>query len=196
MRVALFMGSMDGPQTHRALAASLATDLARAGIGIVYGGGGVGLMGTMADAALAAGGEVVGVIPRHLIDAEIAHRGLTTLDVVRDMHERKARMASLADAFVGLPGGPGTLEELLEVWTWGQLGLHVKPTAVINVDSFFDPLLAQINTMVDAGYVAPIYRDSLGVVSDATTLARWWATYRHPPSKWSASLHLGARTRP
>ncbi len=113
-----------------------ARELAVAGVGIVYGGGRVGLMGVLADAALAAGGQVVGVIPQHLVDGEIAHDRLTRLDVVASMHERKARMAELGDAFVALPGGAGTLEELFEVFTWGQLGLHAKPTALVDPDGF------------------------------------------------------------
>ena len=141
MRVAVFTGSQAGPPSHRDAAAAFATDLARAGVGIVYGGGHVGLMGVVADAALAAGGEVVGVIPQHLVDDEVAHPGLPRLEVVDSMHERKARMADLADAFVALPGAAGTLEELFEAWTWGMLGLHAKPTALLDVDGFWQPLL-------------------------------------------------------
>ena len=129
VRVAVFAGSAAGPTAHLDAAADFARRLAEAGVGIVYGGGRVGVMGVVADAALAADGEVVGVMPQHLVDREIAHRGLTRLDVVADMHARKARMTELADAFIALPGGPGTLDETFEAWTWGQLGLHDKPVA-------------------------------------------------------------------
>jgi uncharacterized protein (TIGR00730 family) len=183
-RVAVFTGSSSGTEEHRRAAARLGADLAAAGIGIVYGGGRVGLMGVVADAALAAGGEVVGVVPRHLVDREIAHPGLTRLDVVTTMHERKARMTELADAFVALPGGAGTLEELFEVLTWGQLGLHSKPTALLDPDGFFAPLLAQLDAMTAAGYVGSAHRDALGVVTDGAGLLRWIAGYQHPRPKW------------
>jgi uncharacterized protein (TIGR00730 family) len=184
MRIAVFTGSSDGTEQHRRLAADLASDLARGGHGIVYGGAQVGLMGVVADAALAAGGEVIGVIPRHLVAGEIAHRGLTRLEVVETMHERKARMAQLADAFVALPGGAGTLEELFEVFTWGQLGLHDKPTALVDSDGFYGPLLHQLDTMRDLGYLRPGHRDSLGVARDGAELLAWVDAYEHPRSKW------------
>jgi uncharacterized protein (TIGR00730 family) len=170
VRIAVFTGSQSGPPAHRAAAAAFATDLAEAGVGIVYGGGHVGLMGVVADAALAAGGEVVGVIPQHLVDDELAHPGLPRLEVVDSMHERKARMADLSDAFVALPGAAGTLEELFEAWTWGMLGLHAKPTALLDVDGFWQPLLAQLRRMVDDGYLDGRRLDALGVVSDAAEL--------------------------
>ena len=173
MRVAVFTGSSMGPESHRLAVARFGRELAEAGVGIVYGGARVGLMGVVADAALAAGGEVFGVMPQHLVDLEIAHGGLTRLDIVATMHERKARMADLADAFVALPGGAGTMEEVFEVWTWGQLGLHHKPTALLDLDGFYRPLLEQIQTMTDTGYLAPSYRDSLGVVTDAETFLQW-----------------------
>ena len=169
-----------GPPSHRAAAAAFAADLARAGVGIVYGGGRVGLMGVVADAALAAGGEVVGVIPQHLVDDELAHPGLPRLDVVDSMHERKARMAELADVFVALPGAAGTLEELFEAWTWGMLGLHAKPTALVDVDGFWQPLLAQLRRMVDDGYLDAARLDALGVVTDAAGAARLRRRLRAP----------------
>jgi hypothetical protein len=165
--------------------ADFAQQLAQAGAGIVYGGGKVGLMGVVADAALAAGGEVIGVMPRHLVDQEIAHGGLTRLDVVADMHERKARMASLADAFVAAPGGAGTMEELFEVWTWGQLGLHAKPTALLNAGGFYGPLIEQLHVMSDAGYLRGGHLQALGVVSTAGEFLQFVTGYRHPPRKWS-----------
>jgi len=186
VRIAVFTGSQAGPPSHSAAAAAFATDLARAGVGIVYGGGKVGMMGVVADAALAAGGEVVGVIPQHLVDDELAHPDLPRLDVVTTMHERKARMAELADAFVALPGAAGTLEELFEAWTWGMLGLHAKPTAFLDVDGFWQPQLDQLARMVADGYLAPNRLAALGVVHDAAELLAFVDRYEHPARKWTA----------
>jgi uncharacterized protein (TIGR00730 family) len=184
VRVAIFCGSSNGPQPHLDAAATFATQLATAGIGVVYGGGKVGLMGVVANAALAAGGEVIGVIPQHMVDQEIANHDLTRLEVVANMHERKARMAALADAFVAMPGGAGTLEELSEVWTWGQLGLHAKPVALLDVAGFYSPLIDQLKVMSDTGYIAPSYLHSLGIVADADEYLRFVANYEPPPIKW------------
>ncbi len=186
MRVAVFTGSHAGPPSHGAAVAVFARDLAEAGVGIVYGGGHVGMMGVVADSALAAGGEVVGVIPQHLVDDELAHTGLTRLEVVGSMHERKALMADLADAFVALPGAAGTLEELFEAWTWGMLGLHAKPTALLDVDGFWQPLLVQLRRMVDDGYLDGRRLDALGVVDGASDLLGFIDGYEHPPRKWTA----------
>ena len=185
MHVAVFTGSHDGPPSHREAAAAFARDLAKADVGIVYGGGHVGMMGVVADAALAAGGEVVGVIPQHLVDDEMAHPGLPRLEVVSSMHERKALMADLSDAFIALPGAAGTLEELFEAWTWGMLGLHAKPTALLDVDGFWQPQLAQLQRMVDDGYLAADRLAALGVVHDAAELLAFVAGYRHPARKWT-----------
>jgi uncharacterized protein (TIGR00730 family) len=185
VRIAVFTGSHAGPESHEKAAADFARSLAEAGVGIVYGGGRVGMMGVVADAALAAGGEVVGVIPQHLVDDEVAHRGLPRLEVVGSMHERKAVMADLADAFVALPGAAGTLEELFEAWTWGMLGLHAKPTALLDVDGFWQPLLAQLRRMVDDGYLDGRRLDALGVVDDAAGLLAFVEGYEHPPRKWT-----------
>jgi uncharacterized protein (TIGR00730 family) len=185
VRVAVFTGSRPGPPSHAAAAAAFAAGLARAGVGLVYGGGHVGMMGVVADAALAAGGDVVGVIPQHLVDDELAHPGLPQLEVVASMHERKARMAELADVFVALPGAAGTLEELFEAWTWGMLGLHEKPTALFDVDGFWQPLLAQLRRMVDDGYLDAVRLDALGVVDDAAALITLVEGYRHPTRKWA-----------
>lgn len=125
-----------------------------AGYGVVYGGGRIGLMGILADAALAAGGEVIGVIPAALAQSEIAHDGVTTLRIVESMHERKALMASLSDAFIALPGGYGTMDEFCEMLTWQQLGIHDKPIGLLNVAGFFDSLLALFDHMVDTGFVS------------------------------------------
>ena len=186
MRIAVFTGSHAGPPAHQQAAATFATDLAHAGVGIVYGGGDVGLMGVVADAALDAGGEVVGVIPQHLVDDEVAHRGLPRLEVVATMHERKQVMADLADAFVALPGAAGTLEELFEAWTWGMLGLHAKPVALLDVEGFWQPQLAQLRRMVDDGYLDAARLDALGVVHDAAGLLKFVAGYVHPARKWTA----------
>lgn len=184
MRVAIFCGSSRSATLHDEAAASFARELVGHGAGVVYGGGRVGLMGVVADAVLAAGGEVIGVMPQHLVDREIAHRGVTHLEVVSSMHERKARMAELADAFVAMPGGAGTLEEVFEVFTWGQLGLHRKPTALLDLCGFYAPLLEQLRVMTTMGYLARPQLDSLGVVGDAEEFLEFVRTYRHPQRKW------------
>ncbi|MFP5255410.1 MAG: TIGR00730 family Rossman fold protein [Acidimicrobiia bacterium] len=154
--VCVFCGSSSGsdPALSRS-AQALGRGLAERGIDLVYGGASVGLMGTVADAALAAGGRVVGVIPRGLFTREIAHRGLTELHEVASMHERKALMYDRSDAFVALPGGFGTLDELFEAVTWSQLGLHAKPAALLDVDGFWEPLVAQLDRMVERGLLRP-----------------------------------------
>jgi uncharacterized protein (TIGR00730 family) len=184
MRVAIFCGSSRTPTLHDEAAAAFARELVEHGAGVVYGGGRVGLMGVVADAVLAAGGEVIGVMPQHLVDLEIAHRGVTRLEVVASMHERKARMAELADAFVAMPGGAGTLEEVFEVFTWGQLGLHRKPTALLDLGGFYAPLLEQLRVMTTMGYLGQPQLDSLGVVGDAEEFLEFVRTYRHPERKW------------
>jgi uncharacterized protein (TIGR00730 family) len=136
----------------------------------VYGGGGVGLMGAVADAALRAGGQVIGVIPQALVDKEVANHRLSDLRVVGSMHERKALMADLSDGFLVLPGGIGTMDEFFEVWTWGQLGLHAKPCGILNVGGFFDPLLAFLDRLVEQRFVRPEYRAMLLVSGDANGL--------------------------
>lgn len=143
-------------------------------------------MGVVADAVLAGGGRVVGVIPRFLMEREVGHSGLTELHVVESMHERKATMAVLADAFVALPGGVGTLEELFEAWTWILLGLHAKPVGLLAVGDFFDPLLAYLDRTVEEGFVAPAQRRLLKVSNDpAVLLARLASAESPPPAKWS-----------
>lgn len=168
MRVAVFCGSSAGRQPgYAAAAADFGTTLARAGGGIVYGGASVGMMGALADAALAAGGEVIGVIPGGLFAAEIPHPGLTRMEVVATMHERKALMADLADGFAALPGGLGTLDELFEILTWQQIGLHDKPVALVNVCGFWDPLAALIGELAATGFVSDATHRSLTLVRDA-----------------------------
>ena len=184
MRVAVFMGSSPGTARHREAAVALAEGLVGRGIGIVYGGAHVGLMGLVADTALAAGGEVVGVIPRQLVDREIAHRGLTRLVEVGSMHERKAAMADLADAFVALPGGAGTLEELFEVFTWGMLGLHDKPAALLDPDGYYDALTGQLDRMVTDGYLGADQRAALGRVGDVDELLEWYRDHPGSARRW------------
>jgi uncharacterized protein (TIGR00730 family) len=174
-RLCVFSGSSPGGHPDYALAAQeLGRALAGQGIGLVYGGAEVGLMGTIADAALEAGGEVVGVIPQALVDREIAHPGLTDLRVVGSMHARKALMAELSDAFVALPGGIGTLEELIEVFTWAQLRLHSKPLGVINTNGYYDALAAFLDHALDQGFLPRASRDALTVAADGGELLRAW----------------------
>jgi uncharacterized protein (TIGR00730 family) len=158
--VCVFCGSNVGDKRiYREMAATLGRRLAARRLKLVCGGGNVGLMGVLADAALEAGGEVVGVIPPALVDREVAHAGLTELIVVQSMHERKARMADASDAFVALPGGYGTFDEFCEVLTWSQLGLHAKPCGLLNVGSFYDPLLALFDRAVQDHFLRPEHRD-------------------------------------
>jgi uncharacterized protein (TIGR00730 family) len=166
-RVCVFAGSNAGTvPAFAAAAADLGAGLAAARIGIVYGGGNVGLMGVVADAALAAGGEVVGVIPDFLLAKELGHTGVTSLEVVASMHERKARMAELAGGFVALPGGFGTFDELFEILTWGQLGLHAKPIVALDVAGYYEPLLLLADRAVEAGFLRPAHRRLLRHAAD------------------------------
>ena len=182
----VFCGSSPGANpAYRAAAEGLGALLASEGVRLVYGGGHVGLMGAVADAALAAGGDVVGVIPRHMVDREVAHHGLTELRVVQSMHERKAVMAELSDGFVALPGGLGTLEELFEVWTWGQLGLHRKPYALLDVAGFFQPLLAFLDHQTAERFVRAEHRAMLLVDTDPERLLRRIRSHEPAPlAKW------------
>ena len=169
--ICVFCGSAQGvAESFVTATRTFAAECVRRGIRVVYGGASVGLMGVLADAMLAGGGEVVGVMPRALVDREIAHRGLTELHVVDSMHARKAMMAQLADAFVALPGGLGTLEELFEIWTWGQLGLHDKAYGVLEVDGFYAPLITFLDHARNAGFIRPAQRDKLIVSSSAASL--------------------------
>ncbi|HSP96919.1 MAG TPA: TIGR00730 family Rossman fold protein [Candidatus Dormibacteraeota bacterium] len=185
-RLCVFCGSSPGGADDFSLAAErLGRALAAAGIGLVYGGASVGLMGRLADSALAAGGEVVGVIPRALVDQEVAHHGLADLRIVASMHERKALMADLADGFVALPGGLGTLDELFEILTWAQLGLHGKPVGLLDVGGYFAPLLAFLDGAVAARFLAPAHRAMLLVRDDPAALLAAFRAYQPPPSfKW------------
>jgi uncharacterized protein (TIGR00730 family) len=163
-RLCVFCGSSSGRDPRYAeTARNLGKLLVARGLGLVFGAGHIGLMGVIADAVLEAGGEVIGVIPQVLVDKELAHRGLTDLRIVPGMHERKAVMAALSDAFVALPGGYGTADEWFEILTWAQLGLHDKPIGVLNVNGFFDPLLAWLDRATDEGFVKPAQRQLLVV---------------------------------
>jgi len=170
------------------LAAAQATGrcFAERGVDIVYGGAKVGLMGAVADAALAAGGRVTGVIPQALKDREIAHPGLTATHVVESMHERKALMAELSDGFVALPGGPGTLDEIVEQWTWGLLGIHAKPSGFINVNGYFEPLRAMTRRMVDEAFVDVRFADMLVFADTPEAILARFADYAPPAPKWPA----------
>jgi uncharacterized protein (TIGR00730 family) len=170
-RVCVYAGATAGARPQYADAArEFARVLCERRRGIVFGGGRIGLMGALADEALARGGEVIGVIPQHLVEREVAHQSLTALHVVATMHERKALMAELADAFVALPGGIGTLEELVEMLTWAQLGLHAKPLGIINADGYYDGLLAFLEHAVGEGFLSPATRELLTVRSDPEVL--------------------------
>jgi uncharacterized protein (TIGR00730 family) len=161
-RVCVYAGSADGARPQYAAATrQVMTELVRRGSDVVYGGGSNGLMGVLADTALAAGGSVTGVIPRFLDDREVAHRGVTDLRVVENMHERKMMMAELADAFLVLPGGIGTLEELFEMLSWSQLGLHRKPIGLLDVDGFYEPLIVLLDHMTTESFISVDHRKFL-----------------------------------
>jgi uncharacterized protein (TIGR00730 family) len=178
-RLCVFCASSTGRQAVYAEAAqAMARALADRGIGLVYGGGSVGLMGILADAVLAAGGEAIGVLPRGLARKEYAHQGLTELHLVGSMHERKALMASLADGFVAMPGGLGTLEEILEVLTWAQLGIHRKPVGLVDVDGYWAGLLALLRHAVGEGFVRPEYAALLLVEPAPAALLDRFAAWR------------------
>ena len=173
--ICVYCGSNPGKDpVYLEAATAMARTFAERGLRIVYGGAQVGVMGAVADAALAAGGEVVGVIPQLLVDREVAHQGLTELHVVGTMHERKALMAELSDAFVALPGGIGTLEELIEVYTWSYLGIHDKPFAVLNTAGYYDGLTAFLDHTVAQGFLRPEVRAGLLVAADAEALLAAW----------------------
>jgi hypothetical protein len=181
-RICVFSGSSSGCiGDYRDAAEHLGALLANRGIGLVYGGASVGLMGAVADAAMAAGGEVIGVIPHALVQREVAHTGLRDLRVVDSMHERKAMMAELSDAFIALPGGIGTFEELFEVWTWTQLGAHAKPCGLLNVHGFYDKLLDFLDHVVTQGFLKPHDRHLLSAAQEPAALLDQLAAYRASP---------------
>ncbi len=189
--ICVFCGSNPGRDpAYRAAAEQLGRTLAALGIRLIYGAGNIGLMGAVADACLAAGGEVIGVIPEALMGKEVEgrhveHRTLTRLEVVDSMHTRKARMAELSDGFIALPGGFGTFEEFCEILTWGQLGFHVKPMGLLNVQGFYDPLLAMFDRAVSDGFLRPQNRAMALASTDIDDLLARMADYQpEPVSKW------------
>ena len=190
--VCIFCGSSPGFRPVYAEAASrTGRVVAEAGLAMVYGGSKVGLMGAAADAALAAGGEVFGVLPKALARKELEPEGLTRLEIVETMHQRKARMAELSDAFIALPGGAGTLEEVFEIWTWGQLAIHAKPAAFLNVDGYYDPLRRFLDHAVDEGFVREAHRDMLVFGEDPARLLEQLAGYVAPAQeKWLERFQL------
>lgn len=185
-RVCVYCGSYSGrdPQ-YGAQAVALGQELARRGMTLVYGGGRVGLMGTVADAALSAGGQVIGIMPRALVEKELAHQGLTELHVVNSMHERKTMMADLSDGFVTMPGGFGTMDEFCEIMTWLQLGFHRKPVSILNVNGYFDGLLAFFNHTVEQGFVKGSHRDAIIVDQQPASLLNAMLTWQPAfEAKW------------
>jgi uncharacterized protein (TIGR00730 family) len=196
LRYCIFTGSNIGRQAiYAEAAAQLAEALVAAGIGLVYGGASVGLMGVVADTALARGGEVIGVMPKSLVEKEMAHARLADLRIVESMHQRKALMAELSDGFIALPGGIGTLEELFEAWTWLGLGYHGKPCALLNVGGFYDGLVSFLDHVVGEAFLKPIHRETLIIESDIDALLIALAGYRAPEVvKWKAKtpMNLGS----
>ena len=190
--VCVYCGSSTGVRPEFAEGArALAGLLVERGLQLVYGGGGVGLMGVVADAVLERGGQVVGVIPRALATRELAHRGLSQMHVVGSMHERKALMAELSDAFVALPGGIGTLDELFEIWTWAQLGLHRKPCGLLNVEHFFDGLVNFLDHTTAQGFLQPVHRQMLIEATCPAELLDRLADYQPPVTRqWIHSEDL------
>lgn len=186
--ICVYCGSASGtdPAFHEE-AVNAGALIAQAGLTLVYGGGKVGLMGAVADAAMAAGGKVIGVMPADLVNQEIGHKGLTELRVVNSMHERKWAMAELADGFLCLPGGPGTFEEIFEQWTWALLGFHAKPCGFVNVHGYYDPMRATVQNMADHGFLAQTYVDML-IYADGTKGAlEAFRAYVPPPPKWGVA---------
>jgi uncharacterized protein (TIGR00730 family) len=184
--ISVFCGSSLGSnKIYEEAARSTGETLVRAGLRVVYGGGNVGLMGVLADSVLAAGGEVIGVIPRALMEREVGHLGLTKLHVVETMHERKQLMASMSDAFLALPGGPGTLEEIFEQWTWAQLGIHAHPCGFLNVNNYFGPLRAMIDHMVAEGFTGAAFASMLAIEDDLEILLDRFRNFQPVARKWS-----------
>lgn len=185
-RICVFCGSNSGNNgAYIEAAVSLGSLFAREGITLVYGGGSVGLMGQLADAVLHSGGEVIGVIPHALWAREVGHRGLTDLRIVETMHERKAMMADLADAFIALPGGLGTFEEIFEIWTWAQLGLHAKPLGFLDINGYYAPLMQFLDRAVKEGFVREEHRATALVDADAASLLKKFDAWKPPKvQKW------------
>lgn len=178
--ICVFCGASEGlSPAYADVTRLLGKTLAMQGRRLIYGGGSKGLMGILANAALDAGGEVYGVIPQRLVEAETAHYGLTKLDVVNDMHQRKARMAELSDGFIALPGGIGTLEELFEMWTWSQIGYHTKPVALLEVNGYYQKLIDFLRYSAEQGFVRRAYVDTLVTQQDPLELLAYFDAYQH-----------------
>jgi uncharacterized protein (TIGR00730 family) len=185
--VCVFCGSSAGRDpSFRLTATAAGSAIAQAGLSVVYGGGKVGLMGAVADGALAAGGRVIGVMPQSLVEREIAHPGLSELHIVETMHARKTRMADLADGFIALPGGAGTLDEFFEQWTWAQLGIHTKPCGLLNVKDYFGPLISMIERIVNEDFMAESYSKMLIIEAGIEPMLRRFSAYSPPAHKWYA----------
>ncbi|CAM9164322.1 TIGR00730 family Rossman fold protein [Acinetobacter bereziniae] len=183
--IAIFCGSSLGTDQIFADVAQLTGEtIAKHGQTLVYGGGRSGLMGIVADSALAAGGQVIGVIPQGLVDRELAHPGLTELHIVKNMHERKTKMSELSDGFIALPGGAGTIEEIFEQWTWAQLGIHLKPCAFLNVEGFYDDLLKFIQLTTDKGFSKARFTDQLIHSASIEDILAQFKAYQAPEPKW------------
>ncbi|ATZ66274.1 TIGR00730 family Rossman fold protein [Acinetobacter haemolyticus] len=183
--ICVFCGSSLGNDPiYQQMAQATGQAIAEQGKTLIYGGGRSGLMGVVADSALKAGGRVVGIIPNALVDRELAHKGLTELYVVDNMHERKTQMSEQADAFIALPGGAGTLEEIFEQWTWNQLGIHQKPCAFLNVGGFYDDLIKMIQGSVARGFSQSRFVDQLIVANDINEILTAFSTYQPATPKW------------
>ena len=184
--IAIFCGSAFGSDPiFTEIAKQVGETLAKQGKTLVYGGGRSGLMGTVADSTLAAGGQVIGVIPQNLVDAELAHPDLTELYIVKNMHERKTKMSELSDGFIALPGGPGTWEEIFEQWTWAQLGIHLKPCAFLNVEGFYSDLFKFIQLSTNKGFTKERFTDTLICSDSIDAILTQFETFIAPEPKWS-----------
>lgn len=191
MRYCIFAGSNTGREEYVQAAVELGRTLASNGIGVVFGGASVGLMGVMADAVRAHDGEIIGVIPKSLVAKEVAHAALADLRIVETMHQRKALMSELSDGFIALPGGIGTLEELFEVWTWAQLGHHKKPCSILNIGGYFDHLSSFLDHVAQEGFLKPIHRNMLIVESEVDRLLLALGRYQAPnASKWNSTAEV------
>ncbi|MCH7294984.1 MULTISPECIES: TIGR00730 family Rossman fold protein [Acinetobacter] len=191
--ICVFCGSSLGNDPiYQQMAEATGQAIAAQGKTLVYGGGRSGLMGVVANSALQAGGRVIGVIPDALVDRELAHTGLTELHIVKNMHERKTKMAELSDAFVALPGGAGTLEEIFEQWTWSQLGIHQKPCAFLNVDGFYDGLIQMIQGSVERGFSQERFVDKLIVAEQIEDILTAFSNYQPATPKWMSTAEIQA----
>lgn len=183
--ICIFCGSSAGSQAiYLETAHLVGATLAKQQRTLIYGGGKVGLMGAVADSVIAHGGRAIGVMPKHLVDKEIAHQGLSELYVVQNMHERKQKMAELSDGFIALPGGVGTLEEIFEQWTWAQLGIHQKPCAFLNVNGYYDPLMQMIALMAQQQFTQDKYVEMIISSPDIVEILEAFQNYQAPQAKW------------